>query len=95
MNRLLLLAVLLPVLTFSQTEFKFENGLLNTSSVVRQVDSVDSEALFNKTINWIKETYKNPDEVIKATINNQKIRFIGSSDSGFKIYFMGSEMYTP
>jgi hypothetical protein len=52
------------------------DGLL-PKFVVVDVDSMTQAELFEKTINWIKETYKNPDEVIKTTISNQKVRFEG------------------
>ena len=30
--------------------------------------------MYNKTLNWVKETYKNPDAVLKMKIENEKIR---------------------
>lgn len=55
--------------TFGKEEF--------TDFVVVNVDSTTQQKLFDTTINWIKETYKNPDEVIKTTIDNSKIRLEG------------------
>tara|TARA_B100000780_G_C21093689_1_gene440901 strand:- start:915 stop:1328 length:414 start_codon:yes stop_codon:yes gene_type:complete len=35
---------------------------------------VPQSTLYNKTINWVKNTFKNPDKVIKMTIENKSIR---------------------
>lgn len=48
-----------------------------TDFIVVEIDSISKQDLFNKTINWIKDNYKNPDEVIKTTIDNSKIRMEG------------------
>ncbi|MAY82619.1 MAG: hypothetical protein CMP59_00640 [Flavobacteriales bacterium] len=32
-------------------------------------------------MNWLKETYRNPDEVIKSSIDNEMIRFEGYQES--------------
>lgn len=57
-----------------------ENGLY-PKYVVTELDKLDKQQLFGKTINWVKETYVNPDEVIKTTIDNEKIRITGSKSS--------------
>jgi hypothetical protein len=46
--------------------------------VVTEIAEGKKEVLFKETINWIKNVYKNPDEVIKTTIDNGMVRFEGS-----------------
>lgn len=72
--------VLVLSLTIQDNESKFTydiNGM-NKEYLVVTIDSTTQQKNFNKSLNWIKETYKNPDEVIKTTIENKKIRFEGS-----------------
>jgi hypothetical protein len=45
--------------------------------VVVEIDSLNAAEVYLKTLDWIKETYKNPDEVIKANFENEKIRLDG------------------
>ena len=62
--------------------FQFnENGL--TDYLVKEFEGVSQQELFDSTVNWIKETYKNPEEVIKARIDNEKVRFEGFKSSAF------------
>ena len=42
--------------------------------VVTNIDSKAKEEIYTKTLNWVKETYKNPDLVLKMKIENEKIR---------------------
>lgn len=60
----------------SKEYFEF-NPLGFTDYVVTNIDSLSSNQLYEKTINWIKDTYKNPEEVIKAKFENEKVRFTG------------------
>ena len=66
-----------------------QEGLL-PKFVVVDVDSLTQTELFEKTINWIKETYKNPDEVIKTTIANQKVRFEGFQNGVICVSALGT-----
>jgi hypothetical protein len=59
-----------------ETEFKFSKDGF-TDFVVTETPNLKASEIYSKTINWIKENYKNPDEVIKMTIENEKIRFSG------------------
>jgi hypothetical protein len=62
--------------TFAQVQSdKFEyatTGLIK--SVVIEVPSKTNEEMFNKSMNWVKETWTNPDIVLKMKIDNEKIR---------------------
>src|SRR5690606_1935870 len=39
--------------------------------------------IYNKAINWVQETYKNPDKVLKANITNEKIRIDGFANGAW------------
>ncbi len=65
---------------FGQSEHpeKFEystDGINNY--VVTKVEGKEINFISEKTDNWIKETYKNPDEVLKMKIENEKARING------------------
>lgn len=76
-------------LTFGQDKFIYDQKGLNPKYVVVEIDSLEQNEIFTKTINWIKETYKNPDEVIKTTIDNEKIRIEGYDVNSFSYKSMG------
>jgi hypothetical protein len=61
----------------SQNDFKYITNGLNHKFVVVEIDSLNAAEVYLKTLGWIKETYKNPDEVIKANFENEKIRLDG------------------
>ncbi len=61
--------------TFSFTKQGF------TDYVVAKVDGKSQSDLYKKAIDWISVTYKNPNQVIKAKIENEYIRFEGSNSS--------------
>lgn len=55
------------------TKFEYsENGL--NDYVVVNIDAKSKVEIYSKTMNWIKETYKNPDLVLKMKIENEKLR---------------------
>ncbi|WP_417619839.1 DUF4468 domain-containing protein [Oceanihabitans sediminis] len=74
---LLSLLIAICANNFAQENFIYNQKGLTPNYLVVEIDSLNKEQLFQKSINWIKETYKNPDEVIKTTINNEKVRFEG------------------
>jgi hypothetical protein len=66
--------------TFGQSEHpeKFEysaNGI--NDYIVTNVEGKFANDIYDKTINWIKETYKNPDKVLAMKIENEKVRING------------------
>ncbi len=88
MKKKIILTILLfsILFTYGQTEkFKYDqNGL--SSYVVTNVDKVDNKNIYKKTVNWIKETYKNPDLVIDATIEDESVRFTGITSKKVEIW---------
>jgi hypothetical protein len=77
---LLSIANLLAQELGTSTTFEYSDQGLNDFVVIR-IDSVSKEQLYSKTLNWIKETYLNPDLVLKMKIENEKVR-IGAVASG-------------
>ena len=74
-------------------QFEFKDKLF-TDFVVVKIDSLNKEKLFKRTLNWIKETYKNPNEVIKMTIENEKIRINGYKENLYCYdTFLGGSCY--
>ncbi|MGC6431281.1 MAG: hypothetical protein ACON5F_09595 [Jejuia sp.] len=64
----------------AQTKFTFtENGLTPESSVT-SIENLSATNLYNKTLNWIKTTYKNP----KTEINNQVILLTGIKENAIQ-----------
>jgi len=85
----LLLLLIIPFLSFGQDipKFKLQPGLLD--KIVITVDSLSTEALYNKTINWVKESYASPDNVLKSEIKNEKIRIRGYEKNVFRYKLLG------
>jgi len=80
--------ILLTINIIAQEKFTYsEKGL--TDYVVIEIDSLNQNELYNKTIDWIKESYVNPDEVIKAKFENEKLRFNGFKENAFKYKVFG------
>jgi hypothetical protein len=92
MKKLLFILLSFSVLASAQeTEFTFTNEKGMTDFIVTNVEGKTATEIYKKAIEWIKITYKNPEKVILSTIDNEYIRFEGSSDSFYSINlgFMG------
>jgi hypothetical protein len=42
--------------------------------VITEIEGMTKEEIYNKALNWVKETYKNPEVVLKMKIENEKLR---------------------
>lgn len=92
MKKVLLLALLMSLNSYSQELFKVsEKGF--TDYIVVKIDSLSKQDLFNKSINWIKETYNTPSEVIKSTIDNDKVIFEGVKKNGTFLKSLGMKVF--
>lgn len=75
-----ILIILLSINTFSQVNSttnteKFEYSEIGLNDfIITPIKEKTIDFIYDKTINWIKETYKNPDIVIKMQIENEKVR---------------------
>lgn len=75
---IILLSISLTLNLYSQETFEYsENGV--NDYVITEVEEKSAKEIYKKTINWIKETYKNPDKVLKMKIENEKVRINGIS----------------
>lgn len=54
-----------------------ENGI--NDYIVTKVENKSAEQIYCKTISWVKETFENPDKVLKMNIENEKLRINGVS----------------
>ena len=85
MNRILTTIAIFLTFSFSivgQTEHpeKFEYSEKGINDyIVTKVEEKSTNEIYSKTINWIKETYKNPDKELKMKIENKKVRINGIS----------------
>lgn len=62
-----------------------------TDFVVSSVDGKSKSVLYSKTLDWISVTYKNPNVVIKAKIENEYIRFEGSTKNMLCMKILGTK----
>ncbi len=60
-----------------ETEFTFTADKGMTDFIVTPVEGKTAPEIYKKVIEWIKVTYKNPNEVILSTIENEYVRFEG------------------
>ena len=88
-NIILLLVLSVTSLSFSQeTEFKFTKYGL-TDFVVSPVIGKTQNELYKKTLDWVSYTFKEPGEVVKASIENEYIRIEGFSKDLICYSYMG------
>src|SRR5699024_7474191 len=96
MKTIILISLFLTTsLSFGQKKFNYDQSGLNLKYVVVDIPQKTQQELFTKSINWIKETYKNPDKVIKTTIENKKIRFEGVDMDIISTSALGLTTYYP
>ena len=86
MKKIVLLILFVSCFVNAQeTEFIFNNERGMTDFIVAPVQGKTAPEIYKKVIEWIKITYKNPDKVILSTIENEYIRFEGSSERLYSI----------
>lgn len=78
-----------------QKAFTFNHEGLTPKHVIKEVADKNKKELFDKAINWIKETYNNPDEVIQMTIEGEKLRFKGIQENALCYYAFGIKTCFP
>lgn len=86
-KNILLKAVVIFTLFFNQN-FAQEIDQLKLSPngvepIVVEVEGLSASDLYNKAQDWVQETYKNPDKVLKANIENEKIRVNGFASNAW------------
>jgi len=89
MKKLLLLLFVSSLFTVNAQEFEVRKLIIEEGSnaskgtfeymkpmMVLEVEGTPTE-LYNKAINWVNETYKNPEEVIKGKVEGDYLRLDG------------------
>jgi hypothetical protein len=86
MKKLLLLSLLF-ILSFTaiyaQNIPKFEITKEGIDPIVVKVDSLKSNVLYEKTLEWVNSAFKNPKEVIVGDIKNKSLRISGYEKSAY------------
>lgn len=93
MKKITFLFAFVSVIGFSQTSIKYDYNHILPSYVVNEVDGMSANDMYQKSINWIKEMFKNPDKVIKAQIEGEMVRFNGTCVDCILVQVMGSKSY--
>jgi len=86
--------MLLSVIAFSQSLKVTPDGFMNADDdtkeyLVINVEGKTAKELYTNAVNYIQRTYKNPDDVIKGTVENEYLSFnsysgnIGKMSNGF------------
>lgn len=89
-----ILGFLVTIIGYAQvTEIKYLDKILPESVVNALIIQKSANEIYNKSLNWVKESYKNPTEVIKTTIENEMIRFEGIKADGVSSKVLGSKMF--
>jgi hypothetical protein len=91
-NKILLsIAILFCTISNAQDLPKIKLTHKGVEPIVVVVDKLNSSDLYKKALNWVQETYKNPENVIKAKIENEKIRINGFKENAWYFYYLGSK----
>lgn len=93
MIKLLFLPLLLvSCLSFAQDVPKLKLTPTGVEAIVVNVDTLKADHLFKNAVNWVQETYKNPEKVLKAKIDNEKIRVDGFAKNAWWYKTLGLKM---
>src|SRR5690606_34134583 len=91
MKKLLLLLILASGFLHSQDrEFSITKEKGFTDYIVVEMNGKTASELYGKTLEWINRVYKNPEKVILGQIENEYIRFQGSSKNLYTLQALGS-----
>jgi hypothetical protein len=89
-----LITIFFNINIFSQEEFIYNIEGLKPEFIVVQATEYEQNDLYIKTINWVKKTFTNPNEVIKATIENEMIRIEGAKKDWLCVNSIGGSICT-
>ena len=68
-------------------EFQLTNK--GVEPIVIKLNNKSAKDISKKTKDWVKETYYDPDEVIKAEFKNEKIRISGPAEKAYSYKVLG------
>lgn len=72
-------------LIYGQTKFVFNENGLEPEYTVSNIDSFSKTVLYNKTLSWIKKSFKNPEKVIDTKIENEVIQFTSIKENTINV----------
>jgi hypothetical protein len=61
--------------------------------IIVTVDSTPVETMYKRALNWVQEYYRNPDQVLRSKIDNDKIRIEGFNSRAFYRIFKAKTFY--
>ncbi|WP_127846160.1 DUF4468 domain-containing protein [Psychroflexus aestuariivivens] len=86
---LVYLALVIVKATTPSTIPEFKLTSKGVEPIVIQLNNTSAKDMYAKTKDWIKETYYDPDEVIKAEFQNKKIRISGPAEKAYSYKVLG------
>ena len=86
---LTLIALIATSISYCQDIPELSIKITGVEEIIVLVEGKTSSEIYTKSINWIKETYRNPEEVIKMTIENEKIRIEGYQNNAWYYKSLG------
>jgi hypothetical protein len=83
-NKILLsIAILFCTISYAQDFPKLKLSPNGVEPIIVNTDSLQASDLYKKALNWVQETYKNPEKVLKAKIENEKLRIDGFAENAW------------
>ena len=76
---LIVIAIVTSNVLLSQEIPKLKLTPKGIEPVTLNVGGLSASEIYMKSLDWVQETYKNPNEVLKANIENKMIRIVGFS----------------
>lgn len=77
---LLSITLFICTISYSQDFPKLKLTPSGVEPIIVTTDSLKATDLYKKALNWVQDTYKNPDKVLKAKIENEKLRIDGFAE---------------
>lgn len=89
MKNIFILIVCLSTTIVAKAQSNIEQFVYSETGIndyiITKFDTKTQQELFSKTLNWVKETWKNPEEVLKMQIENEKLRVEGIAVNLIKV----------
>lgn len=83
------IAIIFCTFSYSQEITKLKLTQNGVEPIIVITDSLKATDLYKKSLNWVQETYKNPESVLKAKIENEKIRIDGFAENAWQTESLG------
>src|SRR5690606_20603661 len=85
MKKILILTLGILISTFSKAQEIPQLKLTpnGVEPIIVEIPEKSASEIYEKAKNWVQETYKNPDKVLKGNIINEKIRVDGFANNAW------------